>query len=246
LPDPEITVSEPHVKQCQWIFDQAVARRNHLEQKAQATFGLMLFLVPLLAALFVFVISKSSTSHASLRLSALAISIVSSIFLVLGFLSATRAIKVRAFETLYLQSVIDESGRFKEYSAGDHARGLLYCASMNEAMNDHTAQFVKGAHIMTAAAVITAALAAIPVTFMFSSSRASPAETKIVGTVNVSLPQVNAIRDDVTNLKKDVNRLLLSGQAADDDVKRLQERLGRLDAKLEKVQQATSAGSAGK
>lgn len=43
-------------------------RRGLLEQKAQSTFDLMLFLVPLLASLFVFVISKSPASHPTLRL----------------------------------------------------------------------------------------------------------------------------------------------------------------------------------
>src|SRR5580693_5078700 len=52
-PEPGIDITESQVKQCQWIFDQAEERRSHLEQKAQSTFSLMLFLVPLLASLFV-------------------------------------------------------------------------------------------------------------------------------------------------------------------------------------------------
>lgn len=39
LPEPSVKVTEAQVKQCQWIFDQAAARRVHLEQKAQSTFG---------------------------------------------------------------------------------------------------------------------------------------------------------------------------------------------------------------
>ena len=52
-------VKEPTVKECQWIFDQTEQRRNALEQKAQSTFGLMVFLVPFITSAFLYIISKS-------------------------------------------------------------------------------------------------------------------------------------------------------------------------------------------
>lgn len=48
----DANVSDSLVKECQWIFDQAKQRRNALEQKAQSTFSLMVFLVPLLTSVF--------------------------------------------------------------------------------------------------------------------------------------------------------------------------------------------------
>ena len=39
-----------------------------------------------------------------------------------------------------------------------HAKGLLHCATMNAAVNDHIAQFVKGAYTLLAVAVIGFAL----------------------------------------------------------------------------------------
>ena len=168
VPEPAMEVKEEQVKQCQSIFDQAEARRVHLEQKAQSTFGLLLFLVPALASLFVFVISKSPATHATLRLLAISLLGVSGAFLFLGFISAVRAISVKAFEKLFVHSVIAEDGQFREYQAAFHARGLLYCAAMNEGMNDHIAQFVKGAHVLTAAAIIALIAAAVPASVVFS------------------------------------------------------------------------------
>jgi len=57
---------------------------------------------------------------------------------------------------------------------------LLYCAAMNEAMNDHIAQFVKGTHILTAAAVIALVVAAIPTSYVRPawSLRATLARTR--------------------------------------------------------------------
>ena len=203
LPEPTVEVTEAHVEQCQWIFDQAAARRVHLEQKAQSTFGLMVFLVPLLASLFVFIISRATTSGTAIRTVAIVLLVISAVLLLLGFISAVRAVAVKAIETLFLRSVIDEAGQFRKYSKAFHARGLLYCAAMNEAMNDHIAQFVKGAHILTAAAVVTLVIAAVPTSVVLSSLPSSPTQTKIVGPVEVSSPELTAIRDDVANLRKE-------------------------------------------
>ena len=241
LPEPTAEVKDEQVKQCQWIFDQAASRRGHLEQKAQSTFGLMLFLVPALASLFVFVVSKSSAAHGTLRLFAIGAVVMSGVFLFLGFIAAVRAISVKALETLFVHSVIDDDGQFREYKEGFHARGLLYCAAMNEAMNDHIAQFVKGAHVLTAVALITLIAAAVPASVVFSGQPASPAEMKIVGPVEVFLLEVTAIRDEVASLKGDVGKLLSNSQATEEDIKQLEDKFAKLDAELSQMQKTAPA-----
>ena len=164
----------------------------------------MLFLVPLLASLFVFIISRATTSGTSIRVVAIGLLVISAVLLLLGFISAVRAVAVKTTETLYLHSVIDEAGHFREYNNAFHARGLLYCAAMNEAMNDHLAQFVKGAHILTAAAVITLVVASVPTGVMLSSlPSSSPTQTKIVGPVDVSSPELTGVRDDTLRIASD-------------------------------------------
>src|SRR5579862_5350551 len=236
LPAPNVKVTESHVKQCQWIFDQALARRVHLEQKAQSTFGLMLFLVPLLASLFVFVISKFPVSHGTPRRFAISLLGLAAVLLLLGFTSAVRAISVKAIETLFLRSVIDERGQIREYKEAFHVRGLLYCAAMNEGLNDHIAQFVKGAHVLTAAAVIALFGAAVPTSYVFSGLPSSPTDMKIVG-----LGDLIASRDDVAKLKGDIGKLLSNSRSGADDLKRLEEHVAEIDAKLTTMQKATPA-----
>jgi hypothetical protein len=237
LPDPDPTheVTESHVEQCQWIFDQAEERRVHLEQKAQATFGLMTFLVPLLASLFVFLISKAGTS------STLAITLVfvcfSAVFLLLGFVSAVRAVAVKESETLFLDSVLNEDGQFLKYSEPFHARGLLHCASMNTATNDHIAQFVKGAHNLTAAAILVLLIAAVPSSMAFLRVPSSPTEMKIVGPVKFSSPELSALRDDVANLRNEIQKLS-NTKASADGLKLLDEKVTQLDTKLSELQKA--------
>ena len=244
FPEPDLgtNVTESHVKQCQWIFDQAEDRRSRLEQKAQSTFSLMLFLVPLLASLFVFVIGKGTVSRAfDFTLSFI---IVSSIFLLLAFISAVRAIAVKGGETLFLDAVINERGQFREYSEGYHARGLLYCASMNTATNDHIAQFVKGAHILSAAAVLTLLVAAVPSIKLFAVPTA-PTQTQIVGPVTVSSAELTGLRNDVAAIKSDIQKLS-KGTVSADDFRTLNERISKLDVKLSELQKVSGHSLPGK
>jgi hypothetical protein len=236
LPEPTVEVADAQVEQCQWIFDQAEERRVRLEQKAQSTFGLMVFLVPLLASLFVFISSRATTSGAPIRIVAIGLLLISAVLLLLGFISAVRAVSVKAIETLFLQSVVDEAGQFRQYNKAFHARGLLYCAAMNEAMNDHLAQFVKGAHILTAASVLVLVVAALPTSVMFSSLPSPTTQTKIMGPVNVSSPELIAIRDDVVNLKEDIGKLADS-KAVEDDVKLLKAKVATIETKLRRMQE---------
>jgi hypothetical protein len=241
FPESPGNVTEEQVEQSQWIFDQAKERRVHLEQKAQSTFGLMLFLVPLLASLFVFIISKASISSMTIRPIIIAILILSSIFLLLGFISAVRAVSVKAIESLYLHAVIDEDGKFREYQKGFHARGLLYCAAMNEAMNDHLAQFVKGAHLLTVASVFSLVVAAIPICVVLSSLPSSPTATTIVGQVAISSSGITTLRDDVANMKSEI-QTLTNCKPTEYDFKLLQAKVKNLDEELNKMQNATPTG----
>jgi hypothetical protein len=206
----------------------------------------MLFLVPLLASLFVFVISKSPASHPALREFGIGLLAISGILLFLGFTAAVRAISVKTLETLFVHSVIDETGKFREYKKEFHARGLPYCAAMNEAMNDHIAQFVKGTHILTAAAVIALVVAAIPTSYVLSGLPSSPTETRIVGPVDVSSTEFSDIRADLANLKIEIEKLKASSRAANDGLKLVGKKVSQIDAKISRLQRASPSGSARK
>lgn len=238
--DPTFNIDGKQVEQCQWIFDQVEERRGHLEDKAQSTFGLMLFLVPLLASLFVFVISKGSPSR-TLTFTLILVG-MSGVCLLLAFISAVRAVAIKESETLFLGSVLTEDGQFRKYSDAFRARGLLYCASMNTATNDHIAQFVKGAHILTAAAVLVLLLAALPTGLVFLRLPSSPVQTQIVGAVDVSTPELSALRADVANLRGDIQKLSNS-RVSEDGFKLLEEKVMRLDAKLSELQRVKESSS---
>jgi hypothetical protein len=112
---------------------------------------------------------------------------------------------------------------------------------MNTATNDHIAQFVKGAHILTSVAVLILLVAAVPTSIVFLRLPPSPAETKIVGPVNISSPELSAIRDDIANLTNDIQRLS-HDNLSEGEFKLLEENIANLDAKLSKLQKAKRVG----
>jgi hypothetical protein len=196
--DPQVKVSEQFVKQCQWIFDQAEQRKNQLEQKAQSTFGIMVFLAPLLTSAFVFVIGKTTLGY--LRTVTVALVGIAAIFVVLAFVAAARAVGVKASQTLSLGSVLKDDGTFRTYDESFHAKGLLHCASMNTAINDHLAQFVRGTHTMTAAAILLLIAAAFPTGLAAMKQGPDVSSMKIVAPVEVEITpsskQADLLNDD--------------------------------------------------
>jgi len=235
LPTSEDNVDAAQLTQCQWIFDQAEARRTHLEQKAQWTFALIIFVVPLLAALFIFLFRDASPNAAG-RTAAAVLLCVSAVLLFLGFISAVRAVSVQEREALLLGTVINlNDGHFRPYSKSFHARGLLYCAEMNNAMNDHIAQFVKGAHILTATAVITLSVAAVPAGIAFSKHTSSPVRAEVVGPISLLSVDLASIRDEITELRK-LLATLIKDNTEDDRLKFLEGKMTKLEASLNDLQ----------
>ncbi len=206
LPQDETDIPEAQVAQCEWIFDQAEQRATALEQKAQWTFGLIAFLAPLLAGAFVLFLKELTDDNADKGV-ALGVLSVASILLLLGFICALRGVSVRRRETLFLQAVLNENGGFRAYSGAFRARGLLYCASMNTAMNDHIANFVKAAHIFSAMAVVALVFAAIPASLGFSSRKPTLVEAKISAPVTVTSKELGDIGAQVASLRSELNLL---------------------------------------
>jgi hypothetical protein len=213
------------------LFDQAEKRRAYLEQKAQSTFGLMTFLVPLLASLFVFLISKTAGVSTMSRFLVLALVTVAAAPLLLGFVSAVRAVAVKGNQALYLLSVVDETGQVRRFDKVFRLRGLLWCTSMNEAMNDHLAQFVKAAQLLTAGAVIIVTFAAIPAAIMLNYLRAGPTETRIVGTVDVASGELTSMRAELTIVRSEL-AALANGKVSQEQILVLQNRVAKLELRL--------------
>ena len=227
LPEEAGVIADEQFALCQAIFDDSEARGTRIEQKAQWTFTAIAFLMPALASILVFLIREPAFGASSLSL---VILLVSGCFLILSLILALRGIALRQREFLYIHAVIDEkSGGFLKYKKESHAQGLLYCAIMNTATNDHIAQFVKGAHILLAIAVIGFTSGVIVAGFQMTARTVPPSKADIVGTVSLS-PGL------LSELHSDIRKMIAADRAAiastENQMKRLSDQMSALEAEV--------------
>jgi hypothetical protein len=235
-PNPENEPDNEQIERCEKMFDRVEEGRDQLEQKARATFSFVSFLTPLLASILVFTLSKTP-AHTPGRTTAIALSIASLGFLVFGFISIARAVSVRGREALFLDSVIDpQQKQIRPYDKRFYMRGLLYCASVNQAINDHIAQFVKGAHVLTAIAVLTLVPAAVPAAIALSNISSLPTKTEITGQVDVSAA-LGRLEKEISKIGNEVSAIA-TDKASDDRLDRLAQEVADLKAQIVALQTA--------
>ena len=167
---------------------------------------------------------------------------LAAVLLLLGFISAVRAVSVKAIQSLYLQSVVDETGEVRKFEKPFRLRGLLWCTSMNEAMNDHLAQFVKGAHLLTAGAVILVAVAAVPAAIMLNNLPAGPTVTKIVGMVDVASGELTSLRAELMTVRGGLAALEKSS-VSPKEITSLKKKVAELELRLKTLQNPATPGA---
>lgn len=230
-PDQKDEIPPEQLEQCVRIYDQVEATRKNLEDKARWTFTMVSFLTPLLLAMLVFMLGKTNVATAS-RTWAIGFSVLSGTFLLLGFISIVRSVAIQRRQDLFLDAVIDSDKKvFRSYNRTFYARGLLYCASFNAAMNAHIAQFVKGGQVLMAFAVISSILAAVPSAMVFAEAASSTPRMEIVGPVSVTSPQIDVLRSDIAKIGTDLKQLV-GQQPTSADLKALEERVSALEARI--------------
>lgn len=237
-PDHKDELDEAQLEQCIRIYDNVETSRKNLEDKARWTFTMVSFLAPLLLTMLVFMLGKTNVTTTP-RMWAFLFAALGGLFLLLGFISIVRAVAVQKREDLFLGAVIDtEKKAFRSYSRTFYARGLLHCASFNAAMNAHIAQFVRGAQVLTALAVISSILAAVPAALVFAEAASSTPSTEIVGSVSVLSPQLDMLRNDVMQMSAELKRLAEQTKTSD-DLRALKEKVTELESRLGKPSLST-------
>lgn len=229
LPENAGDPAEEQLVQCQAILDQSEARRAHIEQKAQWAFTVIAFLMPSLASVLVFLI-RDPALQATNRTPSLVLLSVSAGFLLLSFVSAARALAIRGSEILHLGAVVEgENGGFRNYDKAFHAQGLLYCATMNTATNDHIAQFVKGAHVLMAFAVVTFASGAVATGLQLTARPAPPIRAEVTGTISLSPTDLSGLHSDIREVAG-VLATLAAAASKENQMKLLADRVAALEA----------------
>ena len=240
LPENSGDLADEQLLQCQAILDQSEARRTHIEQKAQWAFTVIAFLMPSLASVLVFLI-RDPALQATNRTLSLVLLLVSAGFLFLSFVSAARALAIRGSEILHLGAVIQaENGDFRKYDKAFHAQGLLYCATMNTATNDHIAQFVKGAHVLLAIAVVTFASGAVSTGLHLTARPAPPLRAEVIGTVSLSPSDLSGLHSDIREVAGAL-AALTAADSKENQIKLLTDRVSALEAEVNALRSLSSS-----
>lgn len=189
---PSGTFEAEHIALCQAIFDEQDKRQERLEGKAQVVQGVVAVLAPLLIGLLVFVLTPDS-GLTSISL-VLAFAIPALALGAVALVASLRAVGVRRRHSLNVGAVVKvEAASVSQYTADRHARGLLWCAAMNDAMNDHVADFVRSAQAFLILAVITGGTAGVVAALSFHPERD--------GTDAAMLRQATQAADDLDGIR---------------------------------------------
>lgn len=162
LPEPQnaLTVMEEHLDLAKSLESSASRRREVLEQKADRTLGVLVFLAPL----FVSVVTYVSREPGQAGVSVVVLFSLTGAGLIAGFVAAFRAVGIRYSQKLGIKAVFDPTNReWLDLPRQKYARGLIWCAAWNEAINDHVADFVRSARFYTIAGMFFLIAASLPI-----------------------------------------------------------------------------------
>lgn len=230
--NPKGSIQKEQVELCRLVYDTEEHRHEKLEEKSTATFSLLAAITPFIVSAVVYM-ATSSAFAAGERRFALVIFALSFVSLLIAFLASVRATGIRAVTSLHIHSVIDPKTDFiKPFNPDYFGRGLLWCASVNSAVNDHIADFVRAAQVFLVFSVILLVFAAAPVLVILKPT-AKPQEIR--GTVQVQSAALQEISgsisktsDALTQLEKDRVRM----EEVERDLSALQVKIAELEKQV--------------
>ncbi len=202
---PSGAIQPDQIDLCKQIYAEAIERTEVLDKKAISMLTLISILVPLITSAFVYISTAGSQNGYGHKVIFFA-AFMSLLFLLLSFVGIFRVLKVRNYEALYLQSIIDEENdKIFTFSADRYGRGLLWCATKNTAMNDHKADFLRASQLFIFTSVIFLIITAVP--FIYSLSPDAKTQ-KITGEVTVKSATIETQLNKIADELKMVNEKL--------------------------------------
>lgn len=169
-PDKQITNSLPQrriednqLTLCKEIFDTVENRTDKLELKASILLSVVAFLIPIALSLIAYTVTK--VESITIRYIVFCLDIVSLVLLLSAFVAAMRVTIVKGRQSLYLGAIINDEDAIKPYDVNEHGRGLLFCASYNNIINDIMADFIRACHIFIVMSILSLTLSSAPVLY---------------------------------------------------------------------------------
>lgn len=193
---PSGEIKEDQLKLCQSIYDETKERDEKLGQKSAFMLSSIAILIPLMVSALFYTRTVTTLNPLWHKIITMLVTF-SIIFIFLGFIAAFRALSIRSYDTLYIQSIIDVPQKVvANYSVDKHARGLLWCATKTTAMNDQKADFVRASQLFITLSMIFLLISSMPIIYAISPETKVQ---KISGNVQVSSESIEASLVDLKN-----------------------------------------------
>ncbi|CAM3335802.1 hypothetical protein [Thalassospira profundimaris] len=162
LPMTHKVPSDEQLQHCREMFNEEERRREFLEEKAQKSFNVSIFILTILSSVFV-LFAKEYSGPVWIKNISFSVYSVCFICIVFSFLSSMRAVSVKASLCLGKDAVLDKSTHeFLTYNKLMYGQGLIYCASVNQKINNHLTDFVRATQIFSAIAMVFTFIASSP------------------------------------------------------------------------------------
>ncbi len=176
------------------MYERSEDRYNRLEEKAHKIFGVATFFVPIVLALFIFVLEHSSC------ISILIIMLSSLLFYLVSLWCCTRAIRIKERQSPGLELLINpEKDSMESPQKSKIIACYMGCSQYNEVVNDHVANFVKSSELfMFMAVLFTIFSGGLGLSYRLSSPVKEKNQVEIISeTVTKSLAPLQKISENL-------------------------------------------------
>lgn len=201
IPPNSQNVDDPTLQKVLRIYEQVENSRVYLEDKARAGFTLIAFLAPLLLSALAFLLTHTRADDTERNVAA-CFGVATIALLLLAYVSLARAISVKRWETLWIDSVFDKkAGQYRPHDNGYYAGGLLYCAVVNGQINGKIAEFVKAGFNLTGAAVVALCISVVALIPFAAPAAKKPTSVMVAAPVKVQSTELGEIDRDLIRIQ---------------------------------------------
>ena len=147
--NPKGKLNEKQFEYCKLVFLEEEKRTEILERKSTNILSLIMVIIPLLVSSIIYILMSVELDK-TLRVTTIVFCTISILLIFLAFISAMRAVTVKNIHTMYSQkALIDlKKKEFVTYNEDIIGRGMLFCSTMNNALNRNIADFVKASQML--------------------------------------------------------------------------------------------------
>lgn len=241
--NPKGSIQKEQVELCRLVYETQEHRQEKLEEKSTAALSLVAVLTPLIVSAAVYMATSSGVAAKGRKL-VLVIFTLSFFSLLVAFIAAVRATGIRSRPSLHIHSVIGhQTDVIRAFSPDYFGRALLWCASVNSAVNDHVADFARAAQVFLVFSVTLLVFAAAPVLVMLKPTAKAQEITEAVQVESAALQEMSVSSAKTAGALAQLEKDRVQVERMEGDLSALRNRIAELEKRASAKGRAGHLGS---